>query len=156
MSSAKEVVKVYTCFICNRSFSSVQALRGHMRVHKAERGVLVKTSFILPRSKLERFRELCRRHKTTECHLLEVLIDAALKADELGVIRIGSENPVIVYVVHNFYGKPRSPFKLEIPRDAIGCGYLQHKEWLPPYIGWCMKIKRWVELSTCITCKFKA
>ena len=104
-------VKLYTCVVCGRHFSGVQALRGHMKVH---RGMYMRTSILVPVLKWPKFKEICDKHGTTTCMLLDNLISATIKGEELGVIKIGSPNPVIIQVQEYFTGKPRSWQKVPV------------------------------------------
>lgn len=56
----------------------------------------------------------------TRSRLLDVLMKAALKGDEVGVIDVGSPNPLIVQVNEVFLGKPRSLWKMPINMGVIG------------------------------------
>lgn len=108
---------VYKCVVCGKAWPSKQSLRAHMKAHKGEG---YRTTHIVVRGEeFGRFEELCRRHNTTTCHLLGVLIRAALKGDETGMIDVGAPNPMIVNVHEYFLGKPRSAWKQQFDLDAL-------------------------------------
>jgi len=80
----------------------------------------MRTGIQVRRDQWEPFKALCKRHKTTTCHLLGALIDAALKGDELGVVTVGAPNPAVIQVTHNFIGAPRSKWKFPLPVPFVG------------------------------------
>jgi len=114
-----EVEVLYECFVCGRGFSKVQSLRAHLKVHKGHG--FVRTHIWASGEKWKRFQALCKRHHTTTCHLLDVLIEAALKGDETGLVSLGAPNPVVVNISHVFLGKPRSPWKVDVS-EAVRAG----------------------------------
>jgi len=110
-----EVERIFPCIICGRSWTSVQGLRGHMKRHKNE---FMRTSIHVRRELWSRFESECKRHKTTTCALLDVLVKAVLEGSGKGVVdlsRIGSPQPLIINVNEYFLGRPRSPYKVEVP-----------------------------------------
>ena len=114
-----EVERLYQCVICPKAYSSLQALRGHMKAHKGE---YQRTTIYVPRDLWKEFDEKCKDHKTTTCALLKVLIEATLAGVDSGVIdlhRIGSPNPVFIQVNEVFLGKPRSAWKQRLDIDAV-------------------------------------
>jgi len=119
--SASEIEVLYECFVCGRGFSKVQSLRAHLKAHKGHG--FVRTAIWANGEKWRRFQGLCKRHHTTTCHLLDVLIEAALKGDETGMVNLGAANPLVVNVSHVFLGVPRSPWKVDVSEAArVGPG----------------------------------
>jgi len=115
---AKDRVEVlFSCVVCGKGFRSKQALRGHMNAHRGE-GYRT-THIVVQGESWERFMDLCRRHKTTTCQLLGVLIRAALKGDETGMIDIGAPNPAVINVHEYFLGKPRSAWEVPVPDRSL-------------------------------------
>lgn len=107
-----EVEVVYKCFVCPKAFSSVQALRGHMRVH---RGVEVGDLHVrLPKAKIEEFLAFCRRHNASSCHMILSMIDAYIEGDKRGLIQVGSPNPAIVHLQQVFPSRPRGHGKYDL------------------------------------------
>jgi len=105
------VERLFQCVICGAAYVSKQSLRAHMKVHKGE---YLRTNIIVKRSLWNRFNEVCRKHKTTTCHVLQALIEAAIKGEELGAVdlsKIAAPNPVIININQTFLGKPRSMYK---------------------------------------------
>jgi len=108
-----EVRTLFACMVCGRGWASKQSLRAHMKVHKGED---IRSTHIVVKGQVwDRFVDLCRRHHTTTCHLLDVLMRAALKGDETGMIDVGAPNPAVIQIHEYFMGRPRSPFKVEVP-----------------------------------------
>jgi len=112
-----EVQQLFKCIVCPKAFGSKQSLRAHMKVHKGEG---YRTTHIVVRGgEFARFEEMCRRHNTTTCHLLGVLIRAALRGDETGMIDIGAPNPAVINVHEYFLGKPRSAWETSVTEVAL-------------------------------------
>jgi len=127
----------FYCIVCGRRFGSRQGLRGHLKVH---RGMYVETSFVVPRTTNEAFKEVCRAHGLSTCHMLVSFMDAVVQAFRKGGtvefdvrserMRVkGGSNPIIVNVFQQFLGKPRSAWKLllrervhEVGLDCEVCG----------------------------------
>ena len=110
-----EVECLFTCIICGRAWASKQSLRAHMKVHGGE---YQRTSVHVRRGLWERFNEVCRRHKTTSCALLDALMRAVVEGEKSGSVdlsRIGASNPLIINVNEYFLGTPRSAWKTEVP-----------------------------------------
>jgi len=108
------VERLFQCVICGAAYVSKQSLRAHMKVHKGE---YLRTNIIVKRSLWNRFNEVCRKHKTTTCHVLQALIEAAIKGEELGAVdlsKIAAPNPVIININQTFLGKPRSVYKVPV------------------------------------------
>jgi len=118
---AKDRVEVlFSCVVCGQGFSSKQALRGHMNAHRGEN---YRTTHIVVDGEVwDRFVELCRRHKTTTCQLLRVLMKAALKGDETGMIDVGAPNPAVINVHEYFLGKPRSAWEFPAVSKYLDTG----------------------------------
>jgi len=115
---AKDRVEVlFVCVVCGKAFRSKQALRGHMNAHRGE-GYRT-THIVVQGESWERFLDLCRRHKTTTCQLLGVLIRAALKGDETGMIDVGAPNPAVVNIHEYFLGKPRSAWEFPVTPEVF-------------------------------------
>jgi len=112
-----EVERLWKCLVCGRAWASKQSLRAHMRVHKGEG--YRHTSILVRSEEYARFEAMCTRHNTTTCHLLGVLIRAALKGDETGMIDIGAPNPAVINVHEYFLGKPRSGWKAPVPVTPV-------------------------------------
>jgi len=110
-----EIERLFQCIICGAAFDTKQGLRSHMRVHKGE---YMRTSIHVKREAWKAFNELCKRHKTTTCHVLNTLIEGILEGAEKGNIdlpRILSPNPLIINLTHIFLGRPRSGWKAGVP-----------------------------------------
>jgi len=108
------VDQLFQCIICGAAYSSKQALRGHMKVHKGE---YLRTNIFVKRGLWKRFGEVCRKHKTTTCHVLQVLIEAVVKSEEVGAVdlsKLTTPNPIIINVNQTFLGKPRSALKVPV------------------------------------------
>jgi len=107
-----EVRVVYKCVLCPKAFNNVQSLRAHMKVH---RDVEFEHFHVrLPRAKVEEFKEFCRRHNTTTCHMILAMIDAYIEGDKRGLIQIGSTNPAVVHLQQFFASKPRGHGKYDL------------------------------------------
>jgi len=164
-----EIERIYPCIICPKAYPTKQGLRAHMKKHKND---FVRTTIYARRDLWARFDEAAKRHKTTTCALLDVLIKATLEGSEKGVIdvsRIGSPNPVIIQVNEVFLGQPRSGWKTQIPGGAM-LGRLEDpagKLWPPSChqadVFWkdrdprksevgCLKVKAPVHLRDCWLC----
>jgi len=105
---------LFQCVVCGAAYASKQSLRAHMKVHKGE---YVRTTIYAKRGLWKRFDEVCRKHKTTTCHVLQALIEAAIKGEELGAVdlsKLAAPNPVIIQVNQTFLGKPRSALKVPV------------------------------------------
>jgi len=133
LSLGGQVVLEYYCLVCGRRFGSKQGLRGHLRVHKGE---LVETSFRVPKTTNKAFKEVCRAHGLTTCHMLVMFMDAVVQAFRKGglvefdvrteELRVkGGLNPIMVNVYQTFLGKPRSSWKVPVFRHIhsleLGC-----------------------------------
>jgi len=106
-----EIERLFQCVICGAAYAGKQSLRAHMKVHKGE---YVRTTIYAKRGLWKRFDEVCRRHKTTSCHVLQALIEAVVKAEEVGAVdlsKLAAPNPVIINISQTFLGKPRSAVK---------------------------------------------
>jgi hypothetical protein len=152
-----EVKVVYKCFVCPKAFGSVQALRGHMRVH---RGVEVGDLHVrLPKAKIEEFLAFCRRHNASSCHMVLSMIDAYIEGDKRGLIQVGSPNPAIVHLMQIFPGRARGHNKYELDlvvqdplSGVLRCPRLDHRDTVPGRLGWCRDVKRWVTPDQCLSC----
>lgn len=119
-----EIEQIFPCVICGRAWSNKQSLRAHMKVHKGE---YLRTSIHVRKDLWESFSEVCKKHKTTTCALLDVLMKATLAGEESGSIdltKIGTPNPVVISVQEVFMGRPRGRNRLEISRmipEGPGC-----------------------------------
>jgi len=119
---------VYKCIICGREWEKGQSLRAHLKVH---RGQMARFSVRIPKNLRDDFKELCRAHGVTTCHVVVGLMSACVEGFRRGVVfewdarsegvrfKEGS-NPLIVNFNQTFTGKPRSPYKLEVPDEALG------------------------------------
>lgn len=156
-----EVKTLFVCVVCEKGWPSKQSLRAHMKVHKKEG--YIRTSIIAQKERWAAFQEVCKKHKTTACHLLGALIDACVKGEKEGLVNIGSSNPVVIQVNHFFSGVPRSPFKgLRNPDLApdpltrvVRCNALVHKNWNVGRLGWCKNVDRWVTPEVCLGCRIE-
>ncbi|MEM2174374.1 MAG: hypothetical protein ABIM21_00430 [candidate division WOR-3 bacterium] len=102
---------LYKCIICNKAFVKKNSLRAHLRMHKKEEEYCdfhVK----IPKSICVKFKELCKKHNTTTCHVIMTLMQACIKGEEIGVINLASPNPILINITHNFLGVPRSRYKI--------------------------------------------
>jgi len=117
---SKELTE-YQCFICGRKFKSAQGLRGHLKVHK---GMYKEVSFLAVKETYEQFKELCKQHGLTTCHMLNSFMHLAVEAFRRGCtlevdvrkdqIRLKSgSNPVIFNLVQFFGGAPRGKRKYD-------------------------------------------
>jgi len=107
-------VVLYKCVVCGRSFTSIQALRGHMKAH---RDVEFENFTVrLPKELCSRFKEVCRRHNTTTCQVIHSLIQVFLEGEKRGVVNLATPNPVVIQLVNYFGGAPRGRKKWELPR----------------------------------------
>ena len=113
-----EVEQLFTCIVCGKSWPSKQSLRAHMKVHKGEG--YMRTSVHVRREQWQTFKELCREHKTTTCHVLDVLVKAFNRGAPEGLVDLASPNPVIIQMTEVFLGKPRSKWKMPISLGVIG------------------------------------
>jgi len=107
-----EVEVLYKCIVCGKAWSNKYSLRAHMKIHKGEG--YRRTSIHVRTDLWEKFKELCKKHNTTTCHFLMALIEAAIKGEEVGVIRVGAPNPAIINIHQYFLGKPRSAWKVPV------------------------------------------
>lgn len=109
-----EVEQLFQCIICGVAWSSKQALRGHMKAHKGE---YYRTNIYAVRKKWKIFEKICKKHKSTTCHVLDALIEAIIEGDKTKGFKlptIMTPNPLIINVQHNFLGTPHSPYKVSI------------------------------------------
>jgi len=139
----KDSVEVlFKCMVCGDAFGSRQALRGHMNAHRGED--IRTTHIVVKGEKWDKFKEFCRSHNTTTCHMIDALISLALKAKETGIVDITGPNPVIFNFSQVFLGKPRSGGKVELPQEVMretlvgrghcpDCGELVDNECLDPF-----------------------
>lgn len=114
-----EIERLYQCVVCPAAYDNPQSLRAHMKVHKGE---YARTTIYVPVDLWPRFNEICKKHKTTTCHLLKSLIESVIRGEETGSVdlrRIGSPNPVIINVSHVFLGRPRSGLKVDVSDLAV-------------------------------------
>jgi hypothetical protein len=123
------------------------ALRGHLRIHRKE---MAKFTVSIPLSMREDFTALCHAHGLTTCHVTVALMDAAIQSFRRGVtftwdartekVRYSEgSNPLNVSINQTFLGKPRSPYKIQLPPSMSGpvrgrcpdCGSYKIEENLP-------------------------
>jgi len=124
-----EIERLFQCVVCGAAYASKQSLRAHMKVHKGE---YVRTTIYAKRGLWKKFDEVCRKHKTTTCRVLQALIEAAIKGEELGAVdlsKIAAPNPVIINIHEYFGGPPRSRYELpaasfvhEVSLECEVCG----------------------------------
>jgi hypothetical protein len=112
----------YRCLVCGRVFASAQGLRGHLKAHK---GSYKTVSFLASAKDYEEFKELCRLHGLTTCHLFNTFMFAMVEAFKRGGkvewdpktenlrASVGS-NPIIVNLTQNFGAKPRGHGKYDV------------------------------------------
>lgn len=144
--------------VCGAGFKSRQGLAGHMKAHKDVEFAQVHVR--VPKKVAEAFLAVCKKHKTTSCHLLYTLMKATVKGDEIGVVELGAKNPFMVNVISFFGGRPRGAHKYDLTpllgdplSRAVSCENLRHKEWNVGRLGWCRSLKRWVTPLICEGCK---
>jgi len=110
----------YRCLVCGRVFGSSQGLRGHVKVH---RGQYVRFDVLVPRGTRDAFREVCRAHGLSTCHMIVSFMDAVVQSFRKGgVVEFdarteelrakGGRNPIHISIYQQFLGKPRSAWKL--------------------------------------------
>jgi len=127
-----EQLIVYKCIVCGKAFTKRQSLMAHLASHRDIEWAHLDVR--IPKEKLERFKEFCRRHNTTTCHMIMTFIDAVMEAMERSGNyvevkpflkgAIGGSNPVIVNVqVHQYFmSKPRGKGKYDFSKlDLEGC-----------------------------------
>jgi len=104
-------VVVFKCVVCGKAFIKVQSLRAHLKVH---RDVEFENFTVrIPKAKAARFREICRQHNTTTCHLILTLMDAVEEGVKTGLVKIGGANPVAIQVVTMVNARPRGHEKYD-------------------------------------------
>ena len=111
----------YRCLVCGRVFASAQGLRGHLKAHK---GSYKTVSFLASAKDYEEFKELCKLHGLTTCHLFNTFMFAMVEAFKRGGkvewdpktenlrASVGS-NPIIVNLTQNFGARPRGHGKYD-------------------------------------------
>lgn len=152
-----EVEQLHQCVICGRAWDNAQSLRAHMKAHKGE---YQRTSMHFKKDSWEAFNKLCKKHKTTTCHVLNTLMEGVVegaKVKDIDLPKILSPNPVIINMTHVFTGRPRSPWKVDVTRSLAmapacpRCGSGEIRTWSAvggePYEGQCLRCKThfWVE-----------
>lgn len=151
--SDSEVEVLYTCLVCGKSYSKVQSLRAHFKAHK--NSGFSRTSIWVEDRLWDEFKGVCKKHKTTTCHLLSTLIKATIKGEETGTIKIGSSNPVVVQVNEIFLGKPRSKFKVPLEVGVLGripmCSHM-YRAYSVQGVFSCSKWSRSVTVDDCERC----
>lgn len=121
------MVQEYRCLVCGRVFGSQQGLRGHLKVH---RGAYKEISFLAATKGYDEFKELCRVHGVTTCHLFNSFMFAMVEAFKRGSkvewdpktenlrAQLGS-NPITINLTQNFPARPRGHGKYEfLQKDA--------------------------------------
>ena len=150
-----EIEQLFQCIICPAAYAKKQSLRAHMKVHKGE---YMRTSIQADKEVWKQFDELCKDHKTTTCHVINVLLKgivAGAAAGNIDLPKILSPNPVVINMTHIFLGKPRSKYKIDVSGIAAAqhgcrvCGSQVTREFQPkgtPFIeGECLKCgARWL------------
>jgi hypothetical protein len=151
-----EVGVVYKCVLCSKAFNNVQSLRAHMKVH---RDVEFEHFHVrLPRAKVEEFKEFCRRHNTTTCHMILAMIDAYIEGDKRGLIQIGSPNPAIVHLHQFFAARPRGHGKYDaaymtVPVPGSSAVLCLYCDGFREGEVFCQRYGAdWVPASKCSTC----
>ena len=99
-------VVVYQCVVCGRAFTKKVSLMAHIRHHKD--ADLMVFNVKLPKDLVLAFKDLCRRHHTTTCHLVATFMRTVLAGEKVGVVNVGAANPLIVTVNEYFPAVPRS------------------------------------------------
>ena len=151
---------LYKCWVCGREFLKLQALRAHMRVHSREERSAFRPVTVDVRADLwERFKEVCRKHGTTTCQLINSLIQAVVRADELGypIVDI-TANPLIICVQNVYTGRPRGrkevlPDLPALPARLPSCSYA-HRLWASKGQVYCRRLGDWVGLQVCLKCSY--
>ena len=141
-----EVDVLYKCLVCGKAYGSKQALRGHMNAH---RGKLKRTTIFVDECKWDEFKDFCKAHNTTTCHMLDSLLNLALRGKAEGIIEIAGPNPVIFNYTQVFAGKPRSPWKVDLTGHVppgsrcLMCGSPIVRQWNVEFTdcleGYCSK-----------------
>jgi len=158
--SGKSVKTLYTCIFCGRAFSTRQALAGHMKVHRDLKWK--RLCVRLPAELVDRFSEVCAKHKTTQCAVIHGLVQAVIQGEKLGVVKLNSSNPMYV-VIQDFYaarpkarGKyvPPAGFEPGGPFEFPRCGYVQRVD---PAAGevFCSRARTWVRPEVCRGCRLQ-
>jgi len=109
-----EVIQLFQCIICGVAYSNRQSLRARMKVHKGE---YMRTSIQVKKDSWEKFEDLCKRHKTTTCHVVNTLAEGIVDGEKSGNVslpKILSPNPIVINLTHNFIGQPRSSWKVDV------------------------------------------
>jgi len=161
---------VLKCKFCGREFSSIQALRAHLRGCKSRPESFVTSVRIYNRADWERFKAFCRHHGLTTCHIINIVVKALpmveqtgvrfeIKDGKLNVSGVQGTNPIVFnfQINETFLSKPRSRWKIPVAEDplsrAVECEWLIHKDWAPGRLGWCERFKRWVTVEKCLGCR---
>ncbi|MCL6579989.1 MAG: C2H2-type zinc finger protein [Candidatus Bathyarchaeota archaeon] len=106
MPNKTEVETLFICIVCGKSFRSQRGLAGHMRIHKDVK--FKRTTIVVPDVKWQNFKELCKKHHTTTCAVINAVIDSMLSWK---TVSLTSPNPITIQVIQEFGGKPRSKNK---------------------------------------------
>ena len=113
----------------------------------------------IPKDVADKFMSICKKHKTTSCHVIYTLMKSMIKGDETGVIDLAAKNPLIVQMISHFGGAPRGAKKYDlipIPyghmEKALRCDHLHHREFEVGRLGWCSKCSRMVTPNNCLGC----
>jgi hypothetical protein len=103
MSDKTEVDTLFICIICGKAFKSKGGLGGHMKVHRNIE--FSRTTIAIPSEKLGAFKDLCRKHHTTTCAVINAVVDSMLTWK---TVSLTSPNPITIQLIQEFGGKPRS------------------------------------------------
>lgn len=155
--SSSSVTTLYSCIVCGAAYSKQQSLAAHMRVHKDVEFEDFHVRIV--KDVKDDFMALCKKHKTTSCHLIYALMKMAVQGEKMGVVDLGAKNPLIIQMISNFQGAPRGRNKYQLPAGpwdplsrALFCAHLSQKEWSPGHLGWCRRVGRWVTPTICQGC----
>jgi hypothetical protein len=113
----------YRCIMCGKEWPNKFSMRAHLKIHKKE---MARFTVMISKSMKDDFTALCHAHGLTTCHVTVALLHAACESFRRGVtfewdgrtekIRyLEGANPLNVHINQTFLGKPRSPYKLQLP-----------------------------------------
>lgn len=113
----------------------------------------------IPKEVKDAYMKLCKKHKTTSCHLTYTFMKMVIQGEKMGVVDLGAKNPLVIQMISNFRGAPRGRNKYRLPAGpwdplsrALFCGHLHHRDDFQGKIGWCSRCGRYVTPTICQGC----